>query len=84
MQPLRTFEQPLRLTGVVERQRRTYVYCTRPAPGDVFMQFAKRARSEAGWTYIEIDASHNPHVTVPETLAGLLHDLALHPAQSGI
>ena len=68
MQPLRTFEQPVHLTGAGERIPKAYIYCTRSAPGDVFRQFAERARSETGWRYFEIDASHSPHVTVPHRL----------------
>lgn len=76
MQPLKTLEQPVRLTGAIERLRRTYIYCTRPAPGDVFRQFAERARSETGWKCLEIDSSHNPHVTAPAALAALLDGLS--------
>ena len=83
MQPLKTFEQPVHLTGAIDRLRRTYIYCTRPAPSDIFRQFAERARSEAGWQYMEIDSSHNPHVTVPAALATLLDDLAHDPAHDG-
>jgi pimeloyl-ACP methyl ester carboxylesterase len=82
-QPLKTFEQPARLTGAIDRLRRTYIYCTRPAPGDVFRQFAERARSETGWKHIEIDSSHNPHITVPDSLARALDDLARDPAHDG-
>lgn len=76
MQPLKTFEQPLQLTGALERLSRTFIYCTRPAPGDPFRQFARRAQSEPGWHYLEIDSSHNPHITVPGALAHLLDQLA--------
>ena len=76
MQPLKTLEQASRLTGAVERLPRTYIYCTRPGPGDVFRQFAERARAEPGWNYHELDASHNPHITMPETFAALLHGIA--------
>jgi hypothetical protein len=38
----------------------------------VFRQFAERAKSEAGWKYYEIDASHNPHITCPQDLMALL------------
>jgi hypothetical protein len=55
--------------------RRTYIYCTRARVGDPFRQFADRAKAE-GWTYREIDASHNPHITVPDVLAGMLDQLA--------
>ena len=83
MQPLKTFEQPLHLTGAGERIPKAYIYCTRPAPGDVFRQFAQRARSETGWRYFEIDASR-PHVTVPTSLATLLDRIvAMHVKQSG-
>jgi len=80
MQPIGTFEQPIRLTGAVEQLPRAYIYCTRPGPGDVFRQFADRAKAEAGWTYREIDASHNPHITVPDPLVDLLEGLL--PARS--
>ena len=76
MQPLKTFEQKLRLTGAVEQLSRSYIYCTRPGPGDVFRQFTNRARSEPGWSYFELDASHNPHITMPDTLAALLDGIA--------
>ena len=76
MQPLKTFEEPLHLTGAGERIPKAYIYCTRPAPGDVFRQFAERARSETGWRYFEIDASHSPHVTAPTSLATLLDNIA--------
>jgi pimeloyl-ACP methyl ester carboxylesterase len=76
MQPLATVEQPIRLTGAVEQMRRTYVYCTRAGPGDVFRQFADLARTERGWRYEELDASHNPHITMPETLMTLLERLS--------
>jgi pimeloyl-ACP methyl ester carboxylesterase len=76
MQPRKTFEQPVRLTGAGERLPRTYIYCTRPSPGDVFRQFAERARSDPRWRSHEIDASHSPHVTAPAVLADLLAGLA--------
>ena len=73
MQPVRTFEQPVTLTGAGERLPKTYVYCTRTGPVDVFGPFAERARSRPGWHYFEIDASHSPHITAPEALAALLN-----------
>jgi pimeloyl-ACP methyl ester carboxylesterase len=76
LQPLRTFEEPLRLTGTSAGMPRTYIYCTRSAPGDVFRQFADRARTEPGWQCLELDASHSPNVTAPEALAAMLDKLA--------
>lgn len=75
MQPARTFEQALKLTGAVDKLPRSYVYCLKPGPGDVFRQFYERAKRE-GWPAYELDASHNPHITIPETLAGLLEQIA--------
>ena len=76
MQPLKTWEQPIELTGAVNALPTSYIYCSKFGPGDVFRQFADRARSEAGWTYFEMDASHNPHITVPKELAVLLDGIA--------
>lgn len=71
-QPIGTFAQPLRLLQGEPAVQRTYIFCTRAAPADTFRQFATRAKAEPGWRYHELDASHNPHITMPETLAGLL------------
>lgn len=71
-QPLETFRQPIRLTGAGEQVPRSYIYCTRSGPGDVFRPFAQRAQCEPGWRYREIDASHSPQVTAPQALADLL------------
>ena len=79
MQPLRTLEQPVHLTGAGERLPKAYIYCTRARPGDVFRQFAERARTETDWRYFEIDASHNVHITAPEALATLLDRIAATP-----
>ncbi|VTU13821.1 MULTISPECIES: alpha/beta fold hydrolase [unclassified Variovorax] len=75
MQPLRTLEQRLPLTGAVDRVRRSYIYCTRVAPGDPFRPFAQRAQAE-GWDYRALDASHNPQITMPETLADVFDEIA--------
>jgi hypothetical protein len=71
-----TFSAPLQLSGVVESLPRSYIYCTRSGPGDVFRPFAQAARAGDAWQYFELDASHNPHITMPVTLAGLLHHIA--------
>ena len=75
-QPLKTFEQRLRLAGAVEKLPRTYIYCKRARPDDGFRKFADRARSEPGWTLLEIDSSHNPNITAPDELAALLDGVA--------
>lgn len=76
MQPIKAFEERLTLSGAGASLPRTYIYCTRPGPGDVFRQFADRFRSEPGWRYLELDASHNPHITMPEEFSRLLDRLA--------
>ena len=75
-QPRKTFEEPVRLTGAIDRLPRAYIYCLKVREGDVFGQFAARARSEDGWQYEEIDASHNPHITAPYELLDILLRLA--------
>lgn len=71
-QPLKTFEEPIRLSGAAARLPRTYIYCTVKAPGDVFIPFATRARTGAGWTYFDLDSGHTPNNTMPDRLAALL------------
>ena len=71
-QPIKTFEQKIRLESKEPPPPRHYIYAKKNGPGDVFRQFGERARSESGWKYYEIDASHNPHITCPEALMTLL------------
>jgi pimeloyl-ACP methyl ester carboxylesterase len=75
-QPRKTFEQPVKLTGALDRLPRAYIYCLKASPSDNFRQFADRAKTEPGWQYEELDASHNPHITAPETLAKILDAIA--------
>jgi pimeloyl-ACP methyl ester carboxylesterase len=76
MQPAKTFAQPVRLTGAVERLPRSYIYCRRKAGDDPFRQFADRLRNDPGWKYFEMEASHNPHITTPRELAALLERIS--------
>jgi pimeloyl-ACP methyl ester carboxylesterase len=71
-QPHLTFSEPIKLTGAVEKLPRVYIYCLQINPGDTFGQFAARARTEPGWQYEEIDATHSPNVTAPDKLAEIL------------
>jgi pimeloyl-ACP methyl ester carboxylesterase len=73
--PIKCFETRLKLTGGELTLPRSYIYATRITPADTFGQFATRARSEAGWRYHEIDASHSPNVTAPEALMALLQKI---------
>ncbi len=74
-QPIKTFDQPLRLKHGELTLPRHYIYCQRCRPDDGFRRFLDRARQE-GWGTHEIDASHNPHITAPEALAKLLNEIA--------
>src|SRR5688572_1387915 len=69
-QPIETVRQVLEFDEA-RLPRRAYIYCTRTAPGDPFRPSAERARRE-GWAYFELDASHNPHITVPAQLLEIL------------
>lgn len=74
-QPLKTFEQKLRLRHGALTLPRHYIYCQRCRPDDGFRKFYECAKRE-GWGHDEIDASHNPHITAPEALAVLLDRVA--------
>jgi pimeloyl-ACP methyl ester carboxylesterase len=73
--PIKCFETPLRLHGGALTLPRSYIYATRITPADTFGRFAVRARSEPGWRYFEIDASHAPAVSAPEKLMAVLQEI---------
>ena len=73
--PVKCFDTKLKLQGGKLTLPRSYIYATRITQADTFGQFARRTKSEAGWRYYEIDASHSPNVTAPETLMALLEKI---------
>jgi pimeloyl-ACP methyl ester carboxylesterase len=73
--PIKCFETKLKLRGGELRLPRSYIYATRITPADTFAPFARRAKSEPGWRFYEIDASHSPNVTAPEALTALLQKI---------
>ena len=73
-QPIKTFEEKIKLSSG-KFPPRHYIYAKKNGPGDVFRQFAERAKNEPGWTHHEIDASHNPHITMPRELMALLEKI---------
>ena len=75
--PIKCFETKLKLHGNEASLPRSYIYATRITPADPFAQFAKRARGEPGWRCFDIDASHSPGVTAPETLMGLFEKIVV-------
>jgi pimeloyl-ACP methyl ester carboxylesterase len=78
--PIKCFEAKLKLQHGEPSVPRSYIYATRITPADTFGQFARRARSEAGWRYDEIDASHSPNVTAPDALMALLEKIVASPS----
>src|SRR5437588_835678 len=64
-----------RPTGGLTPKSGRFANATRVTPADTFGPFAKRARSEPGWRYFEIDASHAPNVTAPDALVALLQKI---------
>jgi pimeloyl-ACP methyl ester carboxylesterase len=73
-QLLTTWTQPIRLSGVVAAIPTTYIRCTvgyDPDDEDTQRQDA-RIRSEPGWRYRELAASHLAGLTVPREVADLL------------
>jgi hypothetical protein len=74
---VKTFTQALQLRSPQPpKLPRSYIYCTRKGPDDVFAQFSMRFKSDPAWHYYEIDASHSPNVTAPEALVRLLAQIA--------
>ncbi|MDB5685634.1 MAG: esterase [Rhizorhabdus sp.] len=73
LQPLASFTTPVVLSGK-DLPPRSYIRCTRTAPDDPLKSSAQKAQAN-GWPYIEIDASHSPHVTAPDLLAATLAKL---------
>jgi pimeloyl-ACP methyl ester carboxylesterase len=72
-QPIRTFQQPVRLTNpAAVSLPRTYVHCTSGPLVPSFAPFAVRTRSAPGWRYYELATGHDAMLTAPETLAGVL------------
>jgi hypothetical protein len=73
--PIKCFQMDLKLANGEPAVPRSYIYAKRITPADTFGQFAARARSEAGWRYFEIDASHSPNVTAPAALMKVLQEI---------
>jgi pimeloyl-ACP methyl ester carboxylesterase len=73
-QPLKTWTQPIRLAGAAGSVPTTYVRCTvgyDPDDEDTRRQ-DERIRSEPGWRYRELDASHAAPFTAPRAVADVL------------
>jgi pimeloyl-ACP methyl ester carboxylesterase len=73
-QSLKCFEQKLTISAEPSA-RRSYIQCMRYATQGPFSQFVPRAKSESGWKSYELDASHSPNITAPESLVKLLNQV---------
>jgi pimeloyl-ACP methyl ester carboxylesterase len=73
--PIKCFETKLKLQNGESTLPRSYIYATRITRADTFGQFVKRAKSETGWRFYAIDASHSPNVTAPDALMALLEKI---------
>jgi pimeloyl-ACP methyl ester carboxylesterase len=70
-QPLLTLVQPLKLTQGPLTLPRHYILCTK---SETFRRYADKGKAE-GWSVYELDASHNPHITIPDELTALLETI---------
>jgi hypothetical protein len=71
-QPLKCFDQKLMLTNGDLTLPRSFIRAMRNTHGP-FGTCGDRARSEPGWSYHEIDASHSPNITAPGALMDLVN-----------
>ena len=74
-QPLKCFEQKLNLQSGPLTLPRSYIWCRLTGPHN-FQRFHDRAQGEAGWQCHQLEATHNPHITMPDTLCDLLLRIA--------
>jgi len=78
--PLKTFAQPLRLTGPSGAGLpRTYIACTAKAAPDAFTGMAARVRDDPAWRYRELPTGHEAMVALPRETAALLLEVAALP-----
>jgi pimeloyl-ACP methyl ester carboxylesterase len=87
MHPLKTWLQPIRLTGAAATLPTSYIRCLvgyDPDDEDTRRQDA-RIRSEPTWRYREIDAPHMALATYPAEVAAILLEVAttVRPMESG-
>lgn len=72
-QPIRTFEQPARLTGpAAGHPPRTYVHCTAGPLAPTFAPFAARYQDEPDWGYFGLHTGHDAMLTEPGALSEAL------------
>lgn len=76
--PEGTLSEPLSLTSLdAENIPRYFISCV--INQDVYMRtiakIAKRIQNDVGWQYSELETGHNPMMTAPKELGGLLNNI---------
>jgi len=82
--PVRTWTEPIRLTGAAASVPTTYIRCTAdydPTDADTQRQDA-RIRTEPTWRYVEIPERHAAPFTAPRAVADLLLEVIAGPVPS--
>jgi hypothetical protein len=78
-QPVATYQEKLVLRHPLGNGRpRVYVDCV-AAPFEPLVEIKRKLRGQPGWTWMELDSSHDPMIGEPHKLAALLNGLALAP-----
>jgi pimeloyl-ACP methyl ester carboxylesterase len=81
--PLKFFSTKVRLLNGEPQMPRSYIRCTHPRPNNPFAEAVARAKSEPGWSYFELDASHSPNLTAPRELMHLLQAVMTRRIEPG-
>ncbi|WP_426192477.1 alpha/beta fold hydrolase [Massilia sp. DWR3-1-1] len=70
--PVGTYQEKLVLTHPLGNGRpRIYIDCT-ASPFEPLVDIKKQLRSQAGWTWVELDTHHDPMITDPQALSACL------------
>ena len=77
-QPLKCFEQKVVLQNGPLTLPRSYIWCRNTGPHN-FQRFHDAAMGQPGWRCHDLDCTHNPHITIPDTLYDLLARIAAQP-----
>lgn len=73
--PVGTYEEKLQLVNPLGNGRpRIYIDCT-ASPFAPLIEVKKQLRGQDGWTWVELDSHHDPMISEPAALSGLLATL---------
>jgi pimeloyl-ACP methyl ester carboxylesterase len=74
MQPLATFQQPLKLTGAIHRIRNVTFILATGFEGSPFPPFYERAKAQ-GWKTLTVSCGHDVMLDLPDTLSRALMEV---------